>query len=66
MTEDELRLAEKMHRCDLAIGRLRENRLNRKDANELINATLNLLCEMRQQHNAKWVEETRRSGAKKP
>jgi len=57
MTEDELRLAEKMYRCDRAIGLLRDNRLNRKDANELINATLNLLCEMRQQHNAKWMSE---------
>lgn len=50
-TENWQRIQEKMYRCDRAVALVRGNRLNRKDANELINATLNLLNEIRLQHN---------------
>jgi hypothetical protein len=37
----------KMARCDLAIGKVRENRLNRKDADELVRAVMSLTNEIR-------------------
>lgn len=40
-----------MFRVDRAIGKLRENRLNRKDADELIAASMNLMNIIRLKQN---------------
>lgn len=45
--DDMARLDAMMNRCDRAVGLVRENRLNRKDADELVRATLNLIGEIR-------------------
>lgn len=51
--EDWLRLMEKMHRCDRAVGLLREKPMLKRNKDELVAATLNLLNEIRLQHNEK-------------
>ena len=45
-----------MIRCDFAVNKVRENRLNRKDADELVRATLALLNKMRVIHNSHLME----------
>lgn len=50
-----LRLTEKMYRCDRAVGLLREKPMLKRNKDELIAATLNLLNEIRLQHNQQEV-----------
>lgn len=50
MTPDEL--AQLMFRCDRAIGKLREERLSRRNANELIGATMSLMNRIRVEQNS--------------
>jgi hypothetical protein len=45
------RLCEKMYRCDRAVGLLRDAPMLKRNREELIAATLNLLNEIRLQHN---------------
>lgn len=50
MTPDEL--AQLMFRCDRAIGKLRGERLSRRNADELIGATMSLMNRIRVEQNA--------------
>jgi hypothetical protein len=50
MTPDEL--AQLMFRCDRAIGKLREERLSRRNADELIGATMSLMNRIRVEQNS--------------
>lgn len=55
MTPEELALL--MFRCDRAIGKLREERLSRRNADELIGATMSLMNRIRVEQNALRIRE---------
>jgi hypothetical protein len=51
LTEEELNSL--MYRCDRAIGKLREERLTRRNATELIGATMSLMNRLHQDQFAR-------------
>jgi hypothetical protein len=54
LTDDEL--DNLMYRCDRAIGKLREERLSRSNATEMIGATMSLMNRLRQDRYTRMVE----------